>query len=264
MKTRFAILALLLAAPAFGAELSDLYVIPAVAHATGATGELWQSDVSIFNPHSTPLALDLELVAPNGTATRLASGTTVAPHATLFMHDIVGGGGGIGAVIVSGSHPFAIMSRATATSSRGTFVETVPAAADFLDATARDSFLTGLTSNASARTNIGFFAAADRGEPMAITIALFAVDGSPLGRSQTFVVPAGATIQTQLSTRSLTTVSFDSASARVSITSGSGVATAYASVIANDTGSAAFIAGSTGSMPPSAAAARLRSHFYLQ
>ena len=258
------LLVLLMAAPAFGAELSDLYVIPAAAHATGATGELWQSDVSFFNPDATPLVVDLQLVTANGAATTLGSGTTVAPHATLLMRDIVGTAGGIGAVIVSGNHPFAIMSRATATSSRGTFVETVFPAADFIDATTRDSFLTGLAANAASRTNIGFFAAADRGAPMTITVTLFAADGSPLGTTQTFTIPAGATIQMQLSTRSLTPSSFDNASARVSITGGSGIATAYASVVANDTGSAAFIAGSTGVLPPSSAAARLRAHLYLQ
>ena len=260
MKRHLAFIALLLSAPAFGAAISDVYVIPAAAHTTGAGGETWQSDISFFNPSSTPLTLDLALVDANGNATTLASAVAVAPRATLFMRDVVGTSGGSGAIIVSGNHPLVIMSRATASSSRGTFVESVLPAAEFIAATSHDSFLTGLTSNATSRTNVGFFAAADRGAPMTVTITLFAADGTQLGTPQTFTIPAGATIQRLISTRSLTTTSFDNASAQVSITGGSGIATAYASVIANDTGSAAFIAGSTGSMPPSSAAAALRAH----
>jgi len=248
-----ALITILLALPVFGAAISDVYVIPAAAHTTGATGELWQSDLSFFNPDSTPLIVDLALVSPNGTSTTLASAVTVAPLATVLMRDVVGAGGA-GAIIVSGNHPFVTMGRAIASSSRGTFAESVFPAAEFIDATSHDAFLTGLTANAASRTNIGFFAAADRGAPMTVTITLFAADGSQLGTPQTFTLAAGAMTQMQIGARELTS------SARVSITSGSGVATAYASVIANDTGDGIFIAGSTGAMPPSSAAARLRSH----
>ena len=249
-----ALIIILLALPMFGAAISDVYVIPAAAHATGATGELWQSDLSFFNPDSTPLLVDLALVSPSGASTTLASAVAVAPHATVLMRDVVGPGGGSGAIIVSGNHPFVTMGRAIASSSRGTFAESVFPAAEFIDAISHDSFLTGLTANAASRTNIGFFAAADRGAPLTVTITLFAADGSPLGTPQTFTLAAGAMMQMQISARELTS------SARVSIASGNGVATAYASVIANDTGDGIFIAGSTGAMPPSSAAARLRSH----
>ena len=261
MKTHFAWMAMLLAVPALAGSISDVYVIPSAAHATGATGELWQSDLSFFNPDSNPLTVDLALVGANGSSSTLGATLTVAPHATLLVADVIGASGGSGAIIVSGNHPFVMMGSARASSTRGSFNESVFPAAEFFDATTRDSFLTGLASNGSSRTNIGFFAASDRNAPMTLTITLLGADGSQLGSSQSFVVPAGSMMQTQISTRSLTSASFDSASARVSITAGSGVATAYASVVANDSGDGAFIAGSTGAMPPSSAASRIRAHF---
>jgi hypothetical protein len=261
MKIHFACIAMLIAVSASAASISDVYVIPAAAHAVGATGELWQSDVSFFNPDSTPLTLDLALVGPSGNSSTIGTTLTLAPHATQLVSDVIGSAGGSGAIIVSGNHPFVAMSRARASSARGNFAESVFPAAEFFDATSRDSFITGLASNSASRTNVGFFAAADRGAPMTITITLLGADGTQLGTPQSFTVPAGGMMQTQISVRALTSSSFDNATARVSITGGSGVATAYGSVIANDSGDGAFIAGSSGAMPPSSAAAALRAHF---
>jgi hypothetical protein len=118
--------------------------------------------------------------------------------------------------------------------------------------------LTGLVVDHDfIRTNIGFFAAASRNGPMRVTVTLLGDDGSPLG-SRSFDIPAGAMLQAQVSARNLTAASFDSGSARVSIVSGDGIATSYASVVVSGSSEGIFIVGVGGVLPPLPAAAFLR------
>jgi len=244
----------------FAASMGDTYVIPVAAHTSGATGETWTSEASFFNPASDPLLLDLALVDSTGASRSVASGVTVAANATVTLRDIIGAAGGSGALIVAGNHPFAITSRAVATSARGTFNESIVPATEFIDAVTHDAFLPGLAANGATRSNIGFFAAADRGADMTVTITLFGPAGTQLG-TRSFTVPGGGMTQVQISTQTLTAASFGEGSARVSITGGNGIATAYGSVVDNATGEGVFIAGTTGVAAPSSAAAALRTHF---
>jgi hypothetical protein len=252
------VMAVLAAMPAGAASISDTYVIPAAAHATGAGGELWQSDVQLFNPNATALSVDSVFVNANGTSSTLGATVTIPPNATMSISDVVGSGGGEGAIILSGSQPFIVTSRAYATTTRGTFGESVVPAAEFIDGTTPDAFLVGLRSNAAARTNVGFFAAADRSEPMTVTITVLDANGANAG-SRIFVVPAGTMAAVQVSLKSIAASTLDTATARVSITGGRGIATAYASVVDNATSDSTFVAGSSGVLAPSSAAAQLRT-----
>lgn len=253
-----AIAAMAFAASAFAASISDTYVIPAAAHTTGANGELWQSDIALFNPNATPVNVDSVFVNASGTSSALGTTVAIPPNGTVALADVIGSGGGEGAVVLSGSQPFVVTSRAYANMSRGSVGEAVIPASEFIDNTTPDAFLAGLRSNTAARSNIGFFAAADRSGPMTITVTVLDSTGAAAG-SRSFAVPAGAMMATQVALRSITASTLDTATVRVSITGGRGIATAYASVVDNASSDSTFIPGASGILGPTAASAFLRA-----
>src|SRR5712691_8812527 len=59
---RFISLCLFVALGASAAQFRDFYVIPAAAHASGANGTSWRTDVSIQNIQSTPVTIEVSVV----------------------------------------------------------------------------------------------------------------------------------------------------------------------------------------------------------
>lgn len=246
MRKLMLVLFCLVAVSAFGAQISDFYVIPVVAHTTGANGTAWRSDLSIQNISSSPLNVDMSLIASGeGLLDNIISlpSITVPPGGSVMVADVLKNQSQTsGALLVGGDHPFALTSRTYNQTAAGTFGQTVPPAADVASGGSSTIYIPGLISNNSFRTNIGLVMSATTA--MTVVVTLNGASGQTLG-TRTFTVPAGATNHVQFGTPSIAAPPFDVASATVRIMSGNGTVVAYASIVDNVTGDASFIAGNT-------------------
>ncbi len=257
---------------------ADTYVIPAVGHVEGANGAIWMSDLAIRNFGTAPLTVQLTVIESGfETADNVfplisdadSDGMiTINPGSTVQLRDIMknyrGSTNNLGALIVGGSAPFAVTSRAYSNSMP--LGQTVPAARDFLDnslGTADNNataYVPGIVSNASARTNVGFVAgSAGSTEPMTIEVSVRNGAGGVAG-TRSITIPAGRFAHMQFPVSSFATGAIDIGSADFKITAGEGVVVPYASVIDNTTGEASYLMGvfpPTGA--PTPASSRFRS-----
>lgn len=265
-RTLFIVLLFCLASPpAHGSHFGDFHVIPGAGRGPGVAGSMWQTDVIIHNFRTTPLSVEIGLVESglseeenffpvmiDGAAT-----LTVAPGATRALTDLLRGHRGrdtaLGALLIGGDQPFAVTSRIYNVEAGGaTIGQTVPVTQEFLGAGIDHAVIPGLMSNANFRTNLGFVAAAGAGEPLVIEVALSGASGTSLGAT-TFTIPAGTIAHVQLSSKSITTTSFDLATATLRILSGSGDVAGYASVVDNRSNHAAFVDSGFSAAPANAA-----------
>lgn len=252
------------AAPSLANHLSDFYVIPVAIRAPGAFGTSWTTDVSIHNFGTNPLTIEFLFIEsgegvsqnvfnlesdaiPTGSVTIPAGGTRI-------IRDVLNGFQGrseglLGSLALSGSAPFAVMSRTfTAGASGGSFGQTVPPVQGFVDNTIGETdiagavaYLPGIVTNGSFRTNVGFLAASgDAG--MTVTAELRLADGTS-GGTRTFTIPANRFVHVQFPAASIGTATFNEASVRLRITAGSGAVTPYASIVDNVSGDAVFVPG---------------------
>ncbi len=225
---RFALVLLFAAAPMLAAPIADTYVIPVAGHLTGANGEAWTTDVMLHNVTGQELIVDLA-----GTVELNAATITVGPHASLTLTDIVRNG--VGAIVLAGDRPFTLTSRIHT----ARVATEVPPVAEFI-AVGGEAFLPGLATNARRRSNIGFFAVADK-TVLRVEVTLIDVSGTSLG-ARIFEVPPGEMSHMQLSTRDISPA-FVEGVARIRVIEGDGVLATYASVVDNASGDASFIAG---------------------
>lgn len=251
MRTTFLFLSMFIAIAAAASEVRDFYVIPIVAHTNGANGTAWRTDVSIQNIQSSPLTVDMSLIASGeGLADNITSlpSVTVPAGGSVTIPDILQNSAQTsGALLAGSSKAFALTSRTYDKTPNGTFGQTVSPATDIAaDGSSSTStlYLPGLAANGSFRTNIGLVMAAN--SAMTVSVTINAPDGHALG-TKTFNVGAGMTTHVQFGTPSVAAAPFDAGSAVVRITSGSGTAIAYASIVDNATGDASYISGGTAS-----------------
>jgi len=244
---------------------SDTYVIPVVAHVQGAFGTTWMSDVIITNFHTTPLTVQLILIESGENnsdnvfplvTTNLNGSVTVAPNNTVVLRDVLAGYNGrtnsSGALILGGDQTFAATSRTYSMSANGVSNggQTVTPARDFFEnSTGRSdnnavAYVTGITNNASTRTNIGFVAGtgSGAGATLAVEVTIRSSTGASLG-TKLVSIPAGNFTQTQFSVSSITNTPFDVGTAEFRILGGLGSVLPYASVIDNNSGNAMYIMG---------------------
>ncbi|HEX8171359.1 MAG TPA: hypothetical protein VF824_12535 [Thermoanaerobaculia bacterium] len=230
-------------ASAFAASMSDTYVVPVAGHVRGANGETWVTDVTLHNPNGAPLLVELSAVGANGAALDVDPAVVTLPaRGTTTLRDVLHRASGLGALVAVADEAFALTSRVYTAGARGSVGQSVAAMNEFADAERPDAFLTGLASNDSYRTNIGFFAVADAA-PLQIEVALFDANGATLG-TRTFTIAAGTMTQLQVSSRDIAPVSFDAATARVRVVAGDGLVTSYASLVDNHSSDGSFIAAS--------------------
>ena len=249
MRKMILVLSLTVACAASAAQISDFYVLPVVAHTSGANGTSWRTDVSIQNIQSTPLTVEMSLV---GTGEGLLDNIFALPDVT------VPAGGSVivadvlqnqtqtsGALLVGGNQAFALTSRTYDKTPVGTMGQTVPPATDVAsDGTSATStlYVPGLIANANFRTNLGLVMSAT--SPMTVEVSIRGANGQTLG-ARTFNVAAGMTTHVQFGTPSVAAAPFDAAGAVVRISSGTGTVIAYASIVDNATGDASFVSGGT-------------------
>lgn len=233
---------------ASAAQVADFYVIPVAAHAAGANGTLWRTDVSIQNIQSVPVTVDIAVVeSGEGLLDNVFPVTTVTVPAggNMTIGDLLkdhrGRAETTGALLAGGDHPFALTSRTYNATANGTLGQTVSASGDIASDDGSTLFIPGLVQNAAFRTNLGLFMSATSA-PLTVTVTIGGADGTPIG-TRTFNVPAGVTTQVQFPAPSVAAAPFDAGGAVVRIAGGTGTVVAYASVVDNLTGDASFISG---------------------
>lgn len=258
---RLALLSMLLVSPALlASDYSDLYLIPAAGHVSGVNGSSWMSDVAIQNPQSTALSVQLVLIGSGegmpDNITALGS-VTVPANGTRILRDVMNGmPQSTGAILIGADRPFALSSRTyIADASGGTQGQSVTPMLDFVDnsltpadLSSATAYVAGLTSNSHYRTNLGFVAGNGGSSGMTVEISLRDADGTTLG-TKMFTVPGSAFEHVQISSTTITSKSFDQASATFRIVSGSGTLAPYASVVDNMSNGAFFISSQ---FPPNA------------
>jgi PKD repeat protein len=169
-----------------GSELT----IPAVGRAPGAGGTFWRSDVTFFNPGLTTLTLSLRYLA-SGQDNRdaVAQSVTIQSSRTVVLSDITqyfGVTSGSGALRVSWSGPSGpiVTSRTyTTADGGGTYGQSIDPVTSF----GNDSFVPGLRSDSSFRSNVGFVNGGD--SIMAVTVTLLSDNGGVLGTTQIALNP---------------------------------------------------------------------------
>ncbi|HEX3577908.1 MAG TPA: hypothetical protein VHY33_05020, partial [Thermoanaerobaculia bacterium] len=169
-----------------GSELT----IPAVGRAPGANGTFWRSDVTLFNPGLTTMTVALRYLAA-GQDNRFAASqnVTIPPSRTVVITDVVqalGVSTGSGALQVSwtlASGPIVTSRTYITTDNGGTYGQSIDPVTSF----GNDSFVPGLRSDASFRSNVGFVNGGDT--QLTITTTLLSDTGAVLGTTQIGLSP---------------------------------------------------------------------------
>src|SRR5512142_2722692 len=250
MRKLLVILFTFAAAAASAAQFRDFYVIPVAAHAPGAKGTVWRTDVAIQNIQTTPVTVELALVeSGEGLSDNIqpvGSSVTVPAGATVMLADVLnnfrGQASSSGALLVGGDKAFAVTSRTYNQTPAGTLGQTVTAAGDVATDGTDDAstlFIPGIVQNSAFRTNLGLLMSATN-KPLTVSVSVN-------GASRTFTVQPGLTTHIQFPVTSVATAPFDASGAVVKIVDGSGTVVAYGSVVDNGTGDASFISGGTAS-----------------
>ncbi|HVT04742.1 MAG TPA: PKD domain-containing protein [Thermoanaerobaculia bacterium] len=230
------------AAPKSSGEL----FIPAVGRVAGANGTYWRSDVTLYNPNSAPLTLTLGFLASGRSNTQPQLRTlVVAAGRTVTLTDLlswIGAGDGTGALQITwtGAANGPITTSRTYTtrvSDNGTFGQSIDATQKFVS----NAFVTGLRSDSTYRTNVGFVNSGYA--TIGVTVTLVNVWGQTLGTG--FVsVPARSQSQSSLASifPGVNVSGIGSLTVQAQTDSGPTMFV-YGSVVDNISGDPIFIAG---------------------
>ncbi len=232
-------------------------LVPAVAHADGVGGSRFQSDIRIANASSEAISYDVSFTpsGQNGTITGKKTTLIIKPNETLGLDDVVKAwfGAGVAGQLGLGTleirpiktasngkpNPLATFasSRTYAISARGTLGQFIPALplAGFISDVAKDSLmkisLQQIANSTKYRTNLGFVEGA--GQPVQLLVKLLSATGAVLKTKQLNLGPYEHLQTGWLGVFGETTVT--DGRVEVEVTSTTGKATAYASVVDNDT-----------------------------
>jgi hypothetical protein len=261
---------LLAAGGAHAAHYSDTYVIPVVGHVRGANGTMWMSDLAIRNFGAQPLTVEMVLIESGVDVYNnifplvtddLDGVVTVPANATVLLRDILGGYEKMttGALILGGSAPFAVTSRAY--TSELPLGQTVEPQSDFfesslgtLDNTAF-AYIPGVIQNGETRTNVGFVAGSG-GSTMNMVVEIAVRNGAgTVAGTRRITIPNGAFAHLQFPLSSIVSSNFDVGSVDVRVVEGEGVVVPYASIVDNSRGEAAYVMGVFPKSEPSTRAA---------
>jgi PKD repeat protein len=169
-----------------GSELT----IPAIGRAPGVNGTFWRSDVTLFNPGLTTINVALRYLAA-GQDNRGATSHSVAipPSRTVVIADVaqsLGVSSGSGALQVSwntAAGPIVTSRTYITTDNGGTYGQSIDPVASF----GNDSFVPGLRSDSSFRSNVGFVNGGDT--QLTVTATLLSDTGAVLGTAQIGLSP---------------------------------------------------------------------------
>lgn len=232
-----------------GGEDPYAYVVPSVAHSTGAAGTNWRTDVAAINVSSQTATLHLTFFDYT-TGAQTAATHSLGPARSVEWKDVLTSRFSFpqassvkGTLLVTSDQPLAISSRTynqeSATRTYGqsypALVVAYPGGKDVeAVASGRVGFLPLLRKNAAFRTNVGMVNLDT--SPCSVSVRLFAPDGSPIGSPRTLTASARRWVQEDDIFARAGAGNRDAAYARVEVQTATCQAWAYASVIDQATG----------------------------
>jgi len=220
--------------------------VPAVGRVAGANGTYWRSDITLYNPNSAPLSVTLGYL-PTGRANMQpqSRALTLGGGRTLTLTDLlswIGAGDSTGALLItwSGAASGPITTSRTYTtrvSDNGTFGQSIDATQAF----GSSAFVTGLRSDSSFRTNLGFVNSGF--STIGVNVTMVNGFGQTVGNG--FVsIPARSQSQSSLSSifPNLNVAGLGNFTIQATTDSGPSMFV-YGSVVDNTSGDPVFIAG---------------------
>ncbi len=224
------------------ASFASRKFIPAVAHAAGANGTNFMSDVYLFNrtDHAVEAALVFTPSGQDGWSTFASVNVELAAGQAATLSDIVGhtmetsGTGNLD--VVGDAANLIVTSRTyTAAASAGTYGQSIPAVATdgaaIIGGVDTPGTIAGLRNDADFRTNIGLSEVA--GGSGVVRVTYFDASGVQVGQTDLAVLPF---LHTQMPVPIAA-----AARARLYVLSGEARPVAYASVVDNHTGDAVYL-----------------------
>ena len=212
-------------------------VVPAVAHAPGAYGSLWRTDVAAVNLGASA-STTLTFRTADGTATSRAA---TVPTGTTRFADVLASVFGVeatapasGSLTLASDRPLVVSSRTYNATGSGTYGAHLPGVGASRAVTPeRPGVLPQLSRGASTRTNVGL---TNLGAgSVTVAIRLVAANGTGLGSERLVTVPAGALVQVDDVFTSCGAGDAAIAWARIEVRTAGGTVFSYASVIDNRT-----------------------------
>ncbi|HEV7428195.1 MAG TPA: PKD domain-containing protein [Thermoanaerobaculia bacterium] len=169
-----------------GSELT----IPAVGRAPGVNNTFWRSDITLFNPGLTTMTVGLRYLAAGQDNRGAAShSVTISPSRTVVIADVaqaLGISSGTGALQVTwnaAAGPIVTSRTYITADNGGTYGQSIDPVAAF----GNDSFVPGLRSDSSFRSNVGFVNGGDT--QLTVTATLLSDSGAVLGTTQIGLSP---------------------------------------------------------------------------
>ena len=222
--------------------------IPAAAHAAGAGGTAWRTDLEVHNRGEETASVRIDILpwGRDNTASVSAGPFEVAAGSSLRFHDLVDALFGQSTacalrISVAGGDPV-ITSRTYNDTGHGTYGQFIPAAEDGEAAGANAVRLVQLTGSADPatgfRTNIGVLNVTP--DPIDVVIDLHDADGSILGSVPISLPPYGARQVTDVFA-AIGAGDVPDGWASVRTTTGGGRFVAYASIVDNRTGDPVYV-----------------------
>ena len=214
-------------------------LISATAQTSGIGGSVWRTELSLFNAGNESASVELIFIPGAGGAVQtrnlFLAPKQLASYANALL-DVFGMPSGVGALAIeatsaTSSPDLRISSRTFTNGTVGTYGQQVPAVSS--EGLVQTTYLTGLASNDSFRTNIGAVNRSSNSVP--VTLTLFESDGNEVG-SASFSVPGNSFGQTGLTQHfpQLAGRSLDTLSMRISASQADAVSV-YASIVDNRT-----------------------------
>lgn len=220
--------------PAFSA------LVPAAAHAPGAQGSLWRTDLVVVNPEETAADLAFAFVPVDGapvtrSASLVAGGTRKWADVLVSLFGVAPDASASGSIAVSSGVALSVSSRTFNQDVSGSFGGFLPAVTP-AEALAPEAagVLPHLVRNALFRTNVGV--ANLGGSAATARLRLFGADGAAAGAAIEVTVPPGGFVQVVDPFGLAGAGDRDVAYATVEVLTPGGLVWAYASVIDNRTG----------------------------
>lgn len=214
--------------------------IPVVGRSLGANNTFWRSDVTIFNPGTTVFGQSINLTYRPAGASAQSRTLRLGPRATAVVADIVRemgfeSGNGLLEVSWNGAAPIVTSRTYTSTTSGATFGQSI----DRVEAFSREQYVTGLRSDLSFRSNVGFVNPSN--ETVTVEANLLTAGGTQIG-SATLTIGAKGLIQYSIGTLFSNVDAASLGSFTLQVRSGSPVF-AYGSIVDNASGDPVFFAG---------------------
>jgi len=171
--TRIALAVLLLAAPASAQFISDVMIVPVVAHTGGLNGTVWVTDLTIFNPMDYAVTVGIQFQPadrPLSPGQIHQSTTVLGPGETMMIEDLLptwygleGDLKGWVLLITRPPHvanPYGTKVHATARiyntgGDEGTYGQTIPAVEATVNVGWSSSLVTGARNDDGYRSNLG-------------------------------------------------------------------------------------------------------------